>query len=224
MAFQSCTQSRKGYTESVEGGTHLAKKWRQFQKENELIETRVCKRIPERLKLNYNPLHLQVEPTVASMSTTNEPTKRMSTRGGARDKMAKVMEHLRSGGIIEEEPSASGGHTAVALANDKVEKAEDTQPSTQTQKKANATRAAKRAPRKKASKAKSLEATKKSGTTNKVNAATKRAVASKLAELEDKFLKKTEAARSSHPRHWTGEVPGKYTLSIDSLTDKLTSG
>jgi len=39
------------------------------------------------------------------MSSPNEPTRRMTTRGGARDKMAKVMERVRSGGIAKGNPN-----------------------------------------------------------------------------------------------------------------------
>jgi len=43
-------------------------------------------------------------PSIANMSSPNEPTRRMTTRGGARDKMAKVMERVRSGGMAKGNP------------------------------------------------------------------------------------------------------------------------
>jgi hypothetical protein len=141
------------------------------------------------------------------MSTSNEPTGRMSTRGGGRDKIAKVMERLRSGGIVEDYSNSKGsseGKTPVAFAN------EGTQSS--TQKKADNTRAAKTKPKKKASTTTSLKGTKKSGASKGVDAAVQREVAAKLAELEDKYQKQHKAACSSHPRHREGEIPGNYVL------------
>jgi hypothetical protein len=38
------------------------------------------------------------------MSSPNEPTRKMTTRGGARDKMAKVMERVHSGGMAKRNP------------------------------------------------------------------------------------------------------------------------
>jgi hypothetical protein len=39
------------------------------------------------------------------MSSPNKPTRRMMTRGGARDKMAKVMEHVYSSGMAKGNPN-----------------------------------------------------------------------------------------------------------------------
>jgi hypothetical protein len=155
------------------------------------------------------------------MSTPNESTRRMSTRVGARDKMAKVIERLRSGGIAEEDSNLNGGpgeDTATALVNDEEDNGEDTQLS--KRKTANATRAAKRKPSKKASTpaVKKPKASKKPKTSKGVDAAAQKAKASKLAELEDRYQKKYEDARSSHPRHWTGKAPGSSHI-FDSLTD-----
>ena len=155
------------------------------------------------------------------MSTTNEPTRRMSTRVGARDKMAKVIERLRSGGIAKEDSNLNEGpgeDTGAALVNDEEDNEEDTQLS--KRKTANATRAAKRKPSKKASTpaAKKPRASKKPKTSKVVDAAAQQAMVSKLAELEDRYQKKNEDARSSHPRHWTGEAPGSSHI-FDSLTD-----
>ena len=149
------------------------------------------------------------------MSTTNEPTRRMSTRVGARDKMAKVIERLRSGGIAEEDSNLNGGpgeDTAAALVNDKEGNEEDTQLS--KRKTDNTTRAAKRKPSKKAS----TPAAKKPKTSKGVDAAAQKAIVNKLAELEDRYQKKYKDARSSYPRHWTGEAPGSHHV-FDSLTD-----
>jgi hypothetical protein len=38
------------------------------------------------------------------MSSPNKPTRKMMMRGGARDKMAKVMEWVRSGGMAKRNP------------------------------------------------------------------------------------------------------------------------
>jgi hypothetical protein len=45
----------------------------------------------------------------------------------------------------------------------------------------------------------------------KANAATKKALAAKLAQLEDKFLKKADISYLSHPRQWTDGVQGNAT-------------
>ena len=145
------------------------------------------------------------------MSTTNEPTtgRRMSTRTGAKDKMAKIVKRFCSGGIVKEDSNLKGtpgGDTAVALTNNEGKKGEGPQPT--KRKTANATKAAKRKP----SNNTSTVATKKPTTSKEVDAAAKRDVVSKLAELEDKYLKKAESARSSHPCHWAGKVPGSHVL------------
>jgi hypothetical protein len=63
-------------------------------------------------------------------------------------------------------------------------------------------------------KAKKSKATKKTCTTKSTEEAdTRVATASELAELEDAFLKKVEAGRSSHPRHWTDNVLGNGMFS-----------
>jgi hypothetical protein len=125
----------------------------------------------------------------------------MSTRGGAKDKMAKVMERIRSGGIAMEDPKSEGGpgEDSPLVANKGKKVVGITQPS--TRKKANATKNA-------SAKKKNTGANRKKG-----EAAVNKALASKLAELEDKFLKEDEAAHASHPRHWTGEIPGNLTYS-----------
>jgi len=128
------------------------------------------------------------------MSTANEPTGRMLTRGGAKDKMARLVKQFKSGSI------------------DKEDKVEVTQPSTQTQKTATVTKAAKEKPSKKAKKKEGPKTTKQSSTSKEVDVAAMRALASKLAELDDKQLKQSEAACSLHPRYWKDEVPGKYML------------
>ena len=175
-----------------------------------------CTKETRSSKLNQNAVHSKVEPTVVTMSAINNPTRHMRTRGGAEAKMAKIMKAVRSGGIEKdsdsEEPSAGKGHATVASANTEENSIEDTQPSTQTQKTANGTRAAKKKPGKKASKMKSPKVTKKSSTSKEFDAAVRKAIASKLAELEDIHLKKNKAACSSHPREWSGEVPGNYAL------------
>lgn len=129
----------------------------------------------------------------------------MTTRGGAKEKMAKVVRRVETGGITDDSESSASEDTAMALENG------DTQPSTRTRKNTKATKAAKKKSGKKARKTKG-KATKKSGASKKVDAAAQRDLASELAGLEDKFLKKDEVARSSHPRHWTDEVLGDCTL------------
>ena len=77
-----------------------------------------------------------------------------------------------------------------------------------TQKKANATGAAKTKPKKKTSRKRSLKATKEPSTSEGFDTAVERVVASRLAELEDMHLKQDKAACSSHPRYQNGKVPG----------------
>ena len=149
------------------------------------------------------------------MSTNNEPTRRMSTRGGAKEKMAKIVKRFH--GITEDsdsdKASANGGNTDTAPENDEGNNAEDTQPLTQTRK-IPVTREAKGKwhMNKKAKKTKGPKAMKKSSAEKEADATAKKELASKLAEIKDKHLKKNEAACSSHPCHWTGKVPGKYVL------------
>ena len=135
----------------------------------------------------------------------------MTTRGGAKEKMAKVVRRVETGGISDDSESSASEDTAMALENGDQTNTEDTQPSTWTRKNTKATKAAKKKLGKKARKTKG-KATKKSSTSKKVDAAAQRVLASELAGLEDKFLKKDDVARSSHPRHWTGEVLGDCTL------------
>jgi hypothetical protein len=72
---------------------------------NQLIE-RWGPRMP--FKLNHHILRTCLCPlSIVSMSSTNEPTRRMLTRAGARDKIAKVMERVCSDGIVEQDPSQS---------------------------------------------------------------------------------------------------------------------
>jgi hypothetical protein len=131
----------------------------------------------------------------------------MSTREGGRDKMAKVMEHLHSGGIVEDDPNLKGlseGNTPVVLVSKATQSL--------TQKKADDTRAAKMKSRKKTSTKKGLKMTKKPAMSKGVNATFQREVATKLAELEDKYQKQHKAAFSSHPHHQEGKIPGNYVL------------
>ena len=186
-----------------------------FKKKRNVLQYRRTKET-RRFKLNQNAVHSKVKTAIVTMSTVDKPTRYMRTRGGAEAKMAKIMKSLRSGGVETdsdlEEPSAGGGHATVVSANNEEKNVEDTQPSIQTQTTANGTRAAKKKPGKKASKTKNPKVTKKSSASKEVDAAVRKAVVSKLAELEDIHLKKNEAACSSHPREWTGEVPGNYVL------------
>jgi len=137
-------------------------------------------------------------PFTVSMSSTNEPTRRMTTRGGARDKIAKVMERVRSGGIAKGNPNQP----------------EDD--NTSTTKKANKVKATKPSARKKVGATKAASMAKKPRTTKKIDltaakeadVAAKKALAAKLAQLEDKFLKKADISRLSHPRQWKGKVQG----------------
>jgi hypothetical protein len=121
----------------------------------------------------------------------------MTTRGGARDKIAKVMERVRSGGIAEENPDQPKDNKTSTAEKDK---AEAMKPS--ARKKATATKAAKAA--KKPRTTKNADGT----AAKKTEIAAKKALAAKLAQLEDKFLKKADIGRQSHPRQWTGEVQG----------------
>ena len=143
------------------------------------------------------------------MSTANEPTRRMSTRPGNKDRMAEVIERFRTGGIVKDDPGSkrpSGGKTRVVLPNDKGKDPEATQPL--TQKKANATGTAKTKPKKKTSGKRSLKATKEPSASEGFDAAIERAVASRLAELEDMHLKQDKATCSSHPHYQNSKVPG----------------
>jgi hypothetical protein len=116
------------------------------------------------------------------MSSTNKPTRRIMTRGKARDKIAKVMKHVHSGSIAEGNP----------------DQPEDDKTST-TKKEDNA-EAMKPSGRKKATATKAANAAKKPQTTKKANGkavketdmAAKKALAAKLVQLEDGFLKKAD--------------------------------
>lgn len=67
---------------------------------------------------------------------------------------------------------------------------------------------------KKAKKSKAIKKTRTTKNAEEADTEIKRvATASELAELEDAFLKKAEAGRSIHPRHWTDEVLGNGTFS-----------
>ena len=91
-----------------------------------------------------------------------------------------------------------------------------------TREKANDTDTAKKTDATKKSSTRKLSKTKTTGMTRKSNTAsfknadavTKKALIAKLAELEDRLLKKEQDARSSHPRHWTNVCQGNYMLSI----------
>ncbi len=79
-------------------------------------------------KLNHHILRTCLCPSsIVSMSSTNEPTRRMSTRAGARDKIAKVIECVHSGGIVEQDPSQSEDDDTSMTK--KVNKMEATKPS-----------------------------------------------------------------------------------------------
>jgi len=152
--------------------------------------------------------HFKVEPTVITMSTTNEPTRWMSTRSGAKDKMAKIVRQVNNGGIEQESPEEG---TTMVLANNEGMETQNTQPATPaTQKTANTTRAKKRKSSKKGSMTKSAKATKKSKTSKEGDTEAQTAITTKLAALKDTYLKAHEVARSSHPHHWTGKVPGDH--------------
>src|SRR5713101_725606 len=72
------------------------------------------------------------------MSSTNEPTRRMLMRAGARDKISKVMECICSGGIVEQDPSQSEDDDTSMTK--KANKVEATKPS--SRKKTRSTQAA----------------------------------------------------------------------------------
>jgi len=135
---------------------------------------------------------------IVSMSSTNEPTRRIKTRGGARDKIAKVMERVCSSGIAKGNPDQP--------KDDK----------TSTTKKEDNVEAMKPSGRKKATATKAANTAKKPQTTKKANGkvaketdmVAKKALAAKLAQLEDGFLKKADISCRSHPHQWTGEVQG----------------
>ena len=107
----------------------------------------------------------------------------MTTRGGARDKIAKVMERVHSGGIAEGDPDQSEDDKTSSKIK-RGDKAETRKPS--GQKWATATKAA--------NAAKKPQMTKKaSGTAAKeIDMAAKKVVAAKLAQLKDRFLKKAD--------------------------------
>jgi len=143
------------------------------------------------------------------MSTANDSTRRMSTRSGNKDKMAKIVRCYISGNIVDEDSNLEGTpgeDTAMTLENNEGEKEEDTQPT--KRKKANATKAAKKKP----SNTIRTVATKKTRTSKEDDAAAKREVVSKLGKLEDKYWKKAKDAHSLHPCYRTGEVPGSNVL------------
>jgi len=65
------------------------------------------------------------------MSTANKSTRRMSTRSGNKDKMAKIVQCYISSNIIDEDfnlKGTSGEDTAMMLENNEGKKEEDTQP------------------------------------------------------------------------------------------------
>ena len=137
----------------------------------------------------------------------------MSTRPGNKDRMAKVVLQLCTGSIAKDDPSSkqpSGEKSGVMLPNNEGKDPEATQPL--TQKKAKATGAAKMKPKKKTSKKKSPKATKKSSASEGFDATVERAVASRLAELEDMRLKQDKATCSSHPHYQNGKAPGDSVL------------
>lgn len=162
------------------------------------------------------------------MSSSNEPARRMSTRGFAKEKIAKVMDRVRSGGIVEENPTSKEG---VTNGGESCKTAMDaTIPS--ARKKAKTAKAANKTEKadasKKSGKTKKSNITDTAGATKKssapsfkdADATTKKALIARLAELEDRLSKKQEAAQSSHPRRWTGGNQGNYTPSR-VFTDKI---
>ena len=123
--------------------------------------------------------------------------------------MAEVILQVRTGGIVKDNPSLkqpSGQKTYMVLPNDEGKDPEATQPL--TQKKANATGAAKTKPKKKTSMKRSLKVTKEPSASEGFDAAIERMVASRLAELEDMHLKQDKAACLSHPHSQNGKVLG----------------
>jgi activator of HSP90 ATPase len=122
----------------------------------------------------------------------------MTTRGGARDKIAKVMERVHSGGIAEGNPNQPEDNNT--SMTEKANKVKAMKPS--ARKKVGATKAA--------SMAKKPRTTKKIDSTaaKEADVAAKKALAAKLAQLEDKFLKKADISHLSHPRQWKGKVQG----------------
>jgi len=56
----------------------------------------------------------------------------MTTRGGAKEKMAKVVRCVETGGISDDSESSASEDTAMALENGDQTNTEDTQPSTRT--------------------------------------------------------------------------------------------
>jgi len=143
------------------------------------------------------------------MSTTNKPTRRMSTRSGNKDKMAKIVQQVQNGGI-EESPEEG---TAMALVNNEGITTQDTQlPTPVTQKTANMARASMRKLNKKGSMTESAKATKKSKTSKEGDAEAQTALASKLVVLKDAYLKTHKDIHLLHPCHWTGKVPGDHVF------------
>jgi len=108
------------------------------------------------------------------------------------------MERVRSGGIAEGNPNQPEDNN------------------TSTTEKANKVKAMKPSARKKVGATKAASMAKKPRTTKKIDStaakeadvAAKKALAAKLAQLEDKFLKKADISRLSHPRQWKGKVQG----------------
>ena len=154
------------------------------------------------------------------MSTANKPTTRMTTRGGAKEKMAEMVALVKSCGMVKENSRlrAPRGDTTVVPAN-----GEGTPQTPEIQKTNNTTRAAKKNTSKKGSTVttKKGKGTKKDSTSKEDKAAAKKELASKLAKLEDKQVKAHEIARSSHPRQWTGEGPGNHVLIASLTTGRL---
>jgi hypothetical protein len=178
-----------------------------FKKKNELVATSHANK-------SAPSTHPRTTKLIISMSPTGEPVRRMSTRGGARDKMAKVLERIRTGGIVEETAQTEqGGGGDGAVTDNDGENAEDT-PQSSTRRNAKAKRAKKVT--KKAHSTKKASATKKANAKKEADAAAIKALGPKLAALEDAFLKKDETTRTSHPRHWAGNVPGKLPTLFSS--------
>jgi len=87
----------------LEKGSGLSKKVAAISKWKMNLQMCIYK---QRWGLQTQPLSLENSlPFIVSMSSPNNPTRRITTRGGARDKMAKVMEHVRSGGIAKGNPN-----------------------------------------------------------------------------------------------------------------------
>ena len=127
----------------------------------------------------------------------------MSTRAGARDKIAKVIECVHSGGIVEQDPSQSEDDDTSMTK--KVNKMEATKPS--SWKKTRSTKAANTAKKPKTTKRADVTAA------TEADVVVKKSLAAKLAQLEDKFLKEADISSLLHPCQYSVKVQGNATPS-----------